>query len=127
MAEGAGLVQDVVIGAPDRDYVTALIFPNLSICRTIAGLNGDATVRDVLGHQAVRERLKQALAKLAAESTGSSTFVARAMLMEEPPSADVREITDKGSLNQKTVLTNRAALVDEMYGEALTPRVISAR
>ena len=127
IAEGAGLVQDVVIGAPDRDYVTALIFPNLSICRTLAGLNGDATVRDVLGHQAVRDRLKQALAKLAAESTGSSTFVARAMLMEEPPSADLREITDKGSLNQKTVLANRAALVDEMYGEALTPGVISAR
>ena len=127
IAEGAGLVQDVVIGAPDRDFVTALIFPNLSICRTVAGLNGDATVGEVLGHSAVRDRLKQALAKLAAESTGSSTFVARAMLMEEPPSADVREITDKGSLNQKTVLTNRAALVDEMYGEALTPRVISAR
>ena len=127
IAEGAGLVQDVVIGAPDRDYVTALIFPNLSICRTLAGLNGDAAVRDVLEHEAVRARLKQALAKLAVESTGSSTFVARAMLMEEPPSADLREITDKGSLNQKTVLTNRAALVDEMYGEALTPRVISAR
>ena len=127
IAEGAGLVQDVVIGAPDRDYVTALIFPNLSICRTLAGLNGDATVTDVLGHSAVRERLKQALAKLAAESTGSSTFVARAMLMEDPPSPDLREITDKGSLNQKTVLANRTALVDEMYGEALTPRVISAR
>ena len=110
-----------------RSVAGALIFPNLSICRTIAGLNGDATVGEVLGHQAVRERLKQALAKLAKESTGSSTFVARAMLMEEPPSPDLREITDKGSLNQKTVLANRAALVDEMYGEAVTPRVISAR
>jgi len=127
IAEGAGLVQDVVIGAPDRDYVTALIFPNLAICRTVAGLDGQATVCEVLTHPAVRDRLRQALGRLAAESTGSSTFVARAMLMEEPPSADVREITDKGSLNQKTVLANRVALVDEMYGETLTPRVISAR
>jgi feruloyl-CoA synthase len=127
IAEAAGLAQDVVIASPDRDYVTALIFPNLSICRSIAGLNGDASVRDVLEHPAVRERLKQALARLAAESTGSSTFIARAMLMEEPPSPDLREITDKGSLNQKTVLANRVALVDEMYGETLTPRVITAR
>ena len=127
IAEAAGLAQDVVIGAPDRDYVTALIFPNLAICRTVAGLDGNASVCEVLMHPAVRDRLRQALGRLAAESTGSTTFVARAMLMEEPPSADVREITDKGSLNQKTVLANRLALVDEMYGEALTPRVISAR
>jgi len=127
IAEAAGLAQDVVIGAPDRDYVTALIFPNLAICRTVAGLDGHASVCEVLMHPAVRDRLRQALVRLAAESTGSSTFVARAMLMEEPPSADVREITDKGSLNQKTVLANRVALVDEMYGEVLSPRVISAR
>ena len=32
---------------------------------------------------------------------------------------DAREITDKGSINQKAVLKHRAALVDEMY--AVTP------
>jgi feruloyl-CoA synthase len=81
----------------------------------------------VLSHPIVRSAFQAALDELARQSTGSSTFVARAMLMEEPPSADLREITDKGSLNQKTVLANRAALVDEMYGAALTPGVISAR
>ena len=55
------------------------------------------------------------------ESTGSTTFVARAILLDEPPSIDAREITDKGSLNQKMMLQNRSALVDELYASPLAP------
>jgi feruloyl-CoA synthase len=44
------------------------------------------------------------------------------MLLEEPPSLDALEVTDKGSLNQRAVLTRRAALVDELY--AGSPRAI---
>ena len=34
------------------------------------------------------------------------------MLMDEPPSIDTHEVTDKGSINQGAVLKNRAALVE---------------
>ena len=37
------------------------------------------------------------------------------MLLDEPPSIDAHEITDKGSLNQRAVLARRAALVEELY------------
>jgi hypothetical protein len=37
------------------------------------------------------------------------------MLLEEPPSLDALEVTDKGSLNQRAILKRRAALVDELY------------
>jgi feruloyl-CoA synthase len=63
---------------------------------------------------------------LASEGTGSSTFVARAMLLEDPPSIDAREVTDKGSINQKVVLAHRAALVDELYSASPSSRVLSA-
>ena len=127
LAAAAGLAQDVVIAAPDRDYVTALIFPNLALCRSVAGTADDASPADVLAHPAVRSRVQDALRRLAADSTGSSTFVARAILLDEPPSADAKEITDKGSLNQKAVLASRAALVDELYAATPTARVIPAR
>ena len=127
LAAAAGLAQDVVIAAPDRDYVTALIFPNLALCRAVAGAADDARASDVLAHPAVRSRVQDALRRLAADSTGSSTFVARAILLDEPPSADAKEITDKGSLNQKAVLAHRAALVDELYASTATARVISAK
>jgi len=55
------------------------------------------------------------LTNLAAESTGSSNRVSRAILLEEPPSLDAGEITDKGSFNQRAVLDRRAALVEQLY------------
>jgi feruloyl-CoA synthase len=41
--------------------------------------------------------------------------VCRALLLETPPSLDAGEMTDKGSINQRAVLKNRADLVEELY------------
>ena len=57
-------------------------------------------------------------------ATGSATRIARALLLEEPPSIDAGEITDKGSINQRAVLDRRAALVEELYADAPSSRVI---
>ncbi|HEY1303016.1 MAG TPA: feruloyl-CoA synthase [Vicinamibacterales bacterium] len=116
--QAAGLVQDVVIAAPDRDYASALIFPNLVKCRAAASLAVDAPASTVIAHPAVRSAFQAALDELARQSTGSSTFVARALLLEDPPSLDAREITDKGSINQKAVLQHRAALVADLYADS---------
>ena len=125
LAAATGLAQDVVITGQDRDFAGALIFPNLPSCRALAGLESDAGARDVLTHPSVLQRFQDIFGALARESTGSSTFVARAMLLDEPPSLDAREITDKGSINQKAVLQHRAALVEEIYATPTSPRVIS--
>ena len=37
-------------------------------------------------------------------------------VLEQPPSIDGQERTDKGSVNQKQVLANRADLVEQLYG-----------
>ena len=50
------------------------------------------------------------------ESTGSSNRITRAIILEQPPSLDAGEVTDKGTINQKAVLRNRRKLVDELYG-----------
>ena len=49
------------------------------------------------------------------QATGSSNRVVRAILLDTPPSLDVGEATDKGSINQRMVLAHRAALVDDLY------------
>jgi feruloyl-CoA synthase len=51
----------------------------------------------------------------------------RAVLLAEPPSLDIGEMTDKGSINQRAVLAHRAALVEELYAEPPPPHVIVAR
>ncbi|MNC84920.1 feruloyl-CoA synthase [compost metagenome] len=113
-----------MLSGPDRDFVGALVFPNVVACRETAGLDAETPAAAVLAHPRVREMFQVAFDQLAREATGSSTFVARALLLDEPPSLDARELTDKGSINQKIVLQHRAALVDEVHAAAPSARVI---
>ena len=124
----APLVRDVVFAGPDRDDIVALVFPDLEACRKLAPEHA-ADVSPAAVFDDVRVRLKfadllQALARL---SPGSSTRVVRALLMAEPASMDKGEMTDKGSINQRAVLKNRAALVDELYAAPLSSRVIAIK
>ena len=75
----------------------------------------------------LRKEFHSRLAMLARESTGSSNRVARLMIMAEPPSMDVGECTDKGSINQRNVLRQRAAMVDELYAATPSPRTITLK
>ena len=69
-------------------------------------------------------KLSTLLASHAAKTTGSSTLVPRAMVLHEPLSIDLGEVTDKGSVNQRGVLANRAALVDDLFTASPSARVI---
>jgi feruloyl-CoA synthase len=121
----APCAQDAVIAGHDRDFVTMLVFPAMDACRELARLPSDASPAETVAHAAVREHFQTVLNQLAAEATGSSQRIARAMLMTEPPSIDTHEVTDKGSINQGAVLKNRGALVLDMYSPRPSARVIS--
>ena len=119
----APYVRDVVIAGADRDDVTALVFPDIDACRGLcADLSAGAPLLD---DARVRSQFKLLLTALGRAATGSSNRVCRAILLDEPPSLDAGEMTDKGSINQRAVLARRAALVEELYGKTLSPRVIA--
>jgi feruloyl-CoA synthase len=118
------LLQDVVIAAPDRDYTTALLFPAWEACRKLClDLPTDAPIASILGHPHVRAAFKERLASLARLSTGGSTRIDRAILLETPPSIEAQEITDKGTINQRAVLRNRARFVEELYRDPAPQQV----
>ncbi|MFY9532238.1 MAG: feruloyl-CoA synthase [Candidatus Acidiferrales bacterium] len=120
----APFVRDVVIAGYDRDDVGMLIFADLDACRAICpDLSSGIPAGEILNHAAVRTRFQTLLEGFAAESTGSSRRVVRAILLEEPPSLDGGEVTDKGSLNQRKVLERRAALVEELYAPKSSLRI----
>jgi feruloyl-CoA synthase len=128
IAAGAPQVQDVVLAGLNRDWLAALVFPHLESCRSLCpDLPRQAPMSEVVRHPAVRARFQELLDGLARESTGSSTRIARAMVLETPPAIDASEVTDKGSINQRAVLQTRAALVEELYAESPSPRVIVAK
>ena len=117
----APYLRDIVFAGHDGDYVAALIFPNVEACRSLVVGGSDL---EVLRSERVRAKFASLLRELAKTSTGSSNRVVRAMLMEEPPSIDKHEVTDKGSFNQGAVLRNRAVLVEELYAPEPSARVI---
>jgi feruloyl-CoA synthase len=121
----APYVRDVVFAGPNQDEIGALVFPDIEACRKLAGLGAEATAAEIVAHPRVRETFVARMILLAAASPGSSTRVMRALLMAEPPSMDTGEMTDKGSINQRAVLKNRAALVETLYAEPLSPAVIT--
>jgi feruloyl-CoA synthase len=117
-------VRDVVFAGPNRDYLGALVFPDVEACRKLAGLDAQASPAAIVADAKVRAAFADRMAKLKAISTGSSMHVERAILMAEPPSMDKSEATDKGSINQRAVLANRAELVERLYAEPLAAEVI---
>jgi feruloyl-CoA synthase len=122
----APFAKDAVIAGADRDEIGVLVFPDIEACRKLAsGLPPDAPIADVLAHAAVKNAIRERLRAFAREATGGSNRVCRAILLETPPSLDVGEATDKGSLNQRAVLQHRAALVEELYAEPPSPRMIA--
>jgi feruloyl-CoA synthase len=116
----APLAQDIVVTGHGGDHVRFLVFPNIAACRAHAGLSDGASTGDVIASEKVRATIAQGLAKLKAQGSGSSTHATRALLLSEPASVDGGEITDKGYINQRAVLTRRAAAVAMLQDDACT-------
>ncbi|NPU66438.1 feruloyl-CoA synthase [Bradyrhizobium sp. 83012] len=127
VAACAPLARDVIIAGINRDEIAAIVVLDLDGCRLInATLPFDdlaATAADPLIREAFRERFT----KFLATATGSSTRIARAVLLGLPLSIDKGEVTDKGSINQRAVLENRKDLIERIYAAAPDDDVILAR
>ena len=118
IAAGAPYVQDVVLTGINLKEVGAMVFPTPAV-RRLAGLADDAPLADVLASPAVLAHFQTVLDELAASSTGSANRIARLCLLSEPPTIDKGEITDKGSINQRAVLTHRADTVAALHDDSL--------
>ncbi|NIE62923.1 feruloyl-CoA synthase [Burkholderia sp. Ax-1719] len=128
ISEGAPYVQDAVITGMNRDDVGVMIFPRLDACRALAKLEGHASAADVLAAPPVRSFFADLAARLNTSATGSATYIARLRLLAVPPSLDLGEITDKGSINQRAVLQHRDALVEAMHApDTEDPDVLLSR
>jgi len=117
-AAGAPYIQDVVLTGLNLKEVGAMVFPTPAV-RALSGLGGDAAMADVLASEPVLAHFQQVLDELAASATGSANRIARMCLLAEPPTIDRGEVTDKGSINQRAVLTHRAETVAALHADTL--------
>lgn len=126
IAAGAPVIEDAVITGHDRDEIGALLFPSLAGLKALCPhLGADATLAQMVAEPAVRQALVNGLRKHNAQAQGSSARITRCLFLTEPPSIDAGEITDKGYLNQRAVLTRRADLVALLHDEPTHPDVIA--
>ena len=110
LAELAGLAQDVVICGHDRGEVGLFVFP----AADAIGEPADVTLGAITDAH-LMARIEGGLRAMNAHVSGSAKRITRALILAEPPSLQDHEITDKGSLNIKKILTRRADLLERLY------------
>jgi len=118
IAAGAPYIQDVVLTGLNLKEVGAMVFPTPAV-KALSGLPADAAMADVLASRPVIARFQTIIDHLAQAATGSANRIARMCLLAEPPTIDRGEVTDKGSINQRAVLTHRAETVLALHDDAL--------
>jgi feruloyl-CoA synthase len=111
----ADIALDVVVTGHDRNELGLLVFPHPdsmtdSILRAVE-------VEGAFASDAVRELLRTRLLAVAEHAAGSSTRVVRALMLAVPPSVSEGEMTAKGSINPRKVLTLRKNLVERLYDD----------
>ncbi len=107
-------VRDLVIAAPDRPWLGALVWLDETACREVGG------------PEHWRPALAQRLAVYNSEAGGSSVRVQRLLPLAAAPSAADGEVTDKRSINGRRVLETRAAEVARLYAEPADPAAITS-
>ncbi|MEM7343584.1 MAG: AMP-binding protein [Chloroflexota bacterium] len=122
---GQPYLLEIVIAAPNRDYLTGLVFPNLPPLRERFSDLSQQYSDDAkfLRQPPVVEFFRQVFKQHNAREKGSSRQFVRFTLLSQPPRIDKNETTDKGYINQAAVLTHRVKIVERLYAEAVSEDV----
>nr|WP_319249839.1 feruloyl-CoA synthase [uncultured Celeribacter sp.] len=104
-----GLVLDVVVCGHDRGEIGLFVFPRPD------HVHGDNCSEGAVIDEHLQAEIHHVLRKMARAASGSAKRIARAIILAEPPSVKDGEITDKGSLNTRKIITRRADLLERLY------------
>ncbi len=114
---------DAVIAGENRDYVSALAWLNPAEARNLLGRDPEPAAGELATDPGLLPLIGDALARHN-KNQGSAAQIGRLVILAVPASLDACEITDKGYLNQRKVLAERAALVDLLYTDPPSPGVV---
>ncbi|MCC6852245.1 MAG: AMP-binding protein [Rubrivivax sp.] len=117
LAALAPLVRELAVAGQDEPQLALLLFPEPEACREAAALPPGAALAEIAAAPALHARIAAALRAHNERQGGSSTRVRRAALLAELPGAVPGELSDKGSLNQRLALAQRAARVRALFAE----------
>ncbi len=120
-----GLARDVVLVGDGEEKLGALLVPFRPEMEKLVTGGAEMADAELFAHPVLAEVIAERLGAYNAKATGSSMRVPLAMVLVDPLDLDKGEVTDKGSVNQRAVLRERAELANALYGD--DPRVIHAK
>jgi feruloyl-CoA synthase len=124
LAAASPALQDCVVAGEGRECPGLLAWLNAAGCQRLIGASSPPALPDLARHPAIAEHVRQAFAQWNAQKAGSSMRISRVLLLDDVPSIDAGEITDKGYINQRLALERRAAAVERLFADAPDPDVI---
>ena len=93
-------VMELVLCDANRPYLTMMAWP---------GPKADADTAP---------RIAEKLQGFNANRSGKSATIQRFALLASPPDPSVQEVSDKGSINRRAVIENRADIVEQLYADS---------
>lgn len=127
IAAGQGLIEEVVITGHDHEFIGAIVFPGLDYCKRMTGMDKEATLKEIIEHKQITEKLQHVLNDLAIKSKGSASLIKRAVFADFILNTGKGEITDKGSINQKAVIQHHPELVRKIYSHDYDSSIIEIK
>ncbi len=110
IAELKNVASDIVITGADRNDIGLFVIPT-ALTREANDLSED---NGAIVSLSIADKLREALGNIGGSN---STRIARAMVLSEPPSIADGEITAKGNLNNRKILTRRKVLLERLYDD----------
>lgn len=116
---GKPYIMEVVLAAPNKPYLCALVLPHVGALRERFPTDSTARPNDAafLHSPKIISLLRDIFRQHNANETGSSKMIVHFAVLTEPPAFDRGETTDKGYINQAAMLRNNAELVEQCYAE----------
>lgn len=108
------LVSDIVITGHNQKDLGALLVVN-SQAKGLAGLPDTASLEECFASEDFRSQFVERFRHHNSENPGSSSRIKRFALLSRPPEISRNEITDKGYINQRAMLSNWSELVQAMH------------
>lgn len=107
-------VADALVCGINRDYVGVLAWPSAAC---IGKSSAEPSALALAADTTIRDSVVAALRAHNAENPASSTKICRFAFLDEPPSIDAHELSDKGTVNQSIALHRREADVTRLFAE----------
>jgi feruloyl-CoA synthase len=112
-----GLLREAVLTHDGGDSLGALCWADPAACRRLLGVEAEPSAQELAAHPGLIEELARRLSGMNAGVSAASLRIERLVLLDEAPSMQHYEVTDKGSINQRAVVERRGAAVRTLFAQ----------